>query len=319
MKHFNPTFYEYQALSHISKYNDVMINIRIPNKKPVEEWTELDGFFKKKGKQIVIEVKNYSLSDLDIIKIKNKIDQVNSNNKFDDLIIIAPKFYLKNDYDFKFIEFEPDISHLVKFYQDYDPQLPEIFVTNLGWHHFRFQSIYGTKVFRSQVDKRINSIDKLKNEINKRLSWPPLKVYWSVMTFLNPKDLFQSESRMYPIKGPLFFDIDCKSIHYPCIIKNGLCKKGLKIAKNEIKKLVEILKENNYSEIYRIFSGRKGYHIYVFDTKSNGNLEERLLITRKLLTSRVKLDAKRSTDIKNSTTFPSTVNGVSLKEAKILH
>lgn len=318
MRNFNPIFYEYQALSDISNHHDVMINVMIPDRKPSEEWMELDGVFKNKGKRSGIEVKNYALDDSDIGSIQEKFEKMNSDNAFDEIIIIAPKFELKKSYDVELTQFQPDIGFLKKFYEDYNPKLPDVFIERLGWHHFRFQSPFGLRVFKSQVDKRISSIQKLKVEINTRLSWPPLKVYWSAMMFLNPKELFYSASRAYPIKGPLFFDVDCKNIHYPCVLKHGLCKTGLKLVEQEVKKLVEILIENDYSEIYKVFSGRKGQHVYVFDIKDNGSLKERVSIVKKLLDARIKVDAKNSTDIKNATTFPSTLNGISLKEAKVL-
>jgi len=325
MRGFNSKFYEFQALNSFSKSSSVMINIKIPdaNKLP-EEWLEIDGVIIKNGKlEVCIEVKSFPIFDKDIENILKKFNILKEKGySFGDYTIVAPQFHIKKTYDINLVTFLPNINFIKKFYENYEPELPDLFINKLGWHHFRFQSPFAERSFKNQVDKRLTTTNKLKREIHNRLSWPPLRVFWSVLMYLSPKELFFSNSKGYPLGGPIFIDIDCTMFHYPCIIKNGICDKGLKIVENESKKLIDILIENDYSEIYRVFSGRKGFHFYIFDTKGKRKsdmIKERVNLVNMILKERIKIDAKKTTDIKLTTSFPTSLNGISLKEVKIMN
>lgn len=317
---YHSKFYEYQALQEIARSHEVKANIRIPSmEKDFDNWKEVDGFYKKKGKNILIEVKSYCLNDSDVERIMNKYKKIEI---IDDLLIIAPEISVDKNYDFRFKEFEPDLSKITKFYKNFNPDLPEIFKESINWHHFRFQSPYRKGSFRNQVDKRITDTIDLKKEINKRLSWPPLRVFWSTMKWLSPKDLYNEKSNDYCLGGPIVFDIDCSKIHYPCkITDEGICEEGVELAHKEAKKLVDFLKKENYEEVRTVFSGRRGFHVYVFDTKCEGKKykEERIELLDKIKREGIKADYSVTSDIKRVIGFPTSLHGISMKKIKILN
>lgn len=316
---YHPKFYEYQALQEIAKKREVKANIRIPSlEDKFDNWKEVDGFYKKGGRNSLIEIKSYCLNDSDVQKIIAKYEEI---EMMDDLLIIAPKIEVNENYDIKFKEFEPNLSKIANFYKEFDPDLPEIFKDRINWHHFRFQSPYRKGSFRNQVDKRITDTNDLKKEINKRLSWPPLRVFWSTMKWLSPKDLYYEKSNDYCLGGPMVFDIDCSKLHYPCkITSSGICEEGIELARKESKKLIDLLQEEGYEEIKTVFSGRRGLHIYVFDTKSRAKKykKERLEILDKLKQRDVKADYPVTSDIKRVIGFPTSLHGISMKKIKIL-
>lgn len=313
---YHPVFYEYQALSSLSFKNKIKINVRIPSTtQQFENWNELDGMFRKGNRTIGIEVKSTALDDSSVSAIEKRLA---SFEFIGEAIIVAPGFDTKESHDARLIAFEPDIGAIREFYATFNPSLPERFVQNLGWHHFRFQSPFRAHSFRNQVDKRIKSIKDLQKEITTRLSWPPLRVFWTPWSLLNPKELYYKNAKPYFLYGPLFFDIDCTMLHYPCKLEGGLCLEGLRLARKAAKQLISLLREEGYSEIHVLFSGRRGYHVYVFDAKpqsGSGWLAERQQLAKKILRERIAVDTPTFLDRKSCATFPCSLHGISLREA----
>lgn len=122
-------------------------------------------------------------------------------------------------------------------------------------------------------------------------------------------------SRQYYLDQLLVFDIDGPLIHrtlFPCIISSGtgLCNYCIKFALLHTKRLVKFLKNLGFREIEIVFSGRQGFHVYVFD-KPLG-IEQRVKIIKELRKKKIKIDRLVTLDQKSIITFPSSLHGYSM-------
>lgn len=313
---FDPQFYEYTALCHIAKTfgKPLKINYRISDfSLPISKRPEFDGYFEKEN--IAVEVKSYPLVSRDVDEIENKYRSFDISK----LVLIAPE--LKNSKEYKnieFIRFQPMVNHFIpSTYQDLQMKLPTNLKSELltGKHNFRYRLAKRSATKRSrylnQTDKKIDSIEKLKKEISERipLKNPPIKILWSTKRWISPKDHFYRKRNNLYLGGPIVFDIDGPKVHgaFKCCEisgNNNLCDMCIYFSKRETIKLINILDWAGFKNIEIFFSGRSGFHIYVFDS-SEISLSK---ASEKFFEKKIKIDKQVTYSNKSEVAFPLTIN-----------
>ena len=320
--YYDPKFYEFQELVAIAKKfrNPVQANVKLGNLSSNQE-IEIDGLINLKEKEWPIEIKSFSLTEENIKLIINKYKHFG----FKCLKIVAPNFIdkVKSNIDIEYIEFRPNLSLISGFYKNWkihlSPRIKEELYS--GKHHFRYKLAKRSKNsitrFINQTDKSIKRETDLLKEVTRRIPSdnPPVRIYWSTARWLSPKDLYFKNLRQYCLDQLLVFDIDGSSIHrtfFPCLIspKTGLCNYCIEFALLHTQRLLKFLKNLGFREIEIVFSGRQGFHIYVFD-KPIG-VEQRVKIIKKLRKRKIKVDELVTLDKKSIITFPSSLHGYSM-------
>jgi hypothetical protein len=326
--YYDPNFYEFRALVEIAKIfkTPIQINVNLKDSSSKEQ-IEIDGLINIKGKEWPIEIKSYPLEEKEIRSIIDKYKHFG----FKRLKIVAPNFVnkIKSEIDIEYIEFHPNLSLIREFYKNWkihlSPRLEEELYT--GKHHFRYKLAKRAKNsiarFINQTDKCIKTEKDLIKEINCRipLNNPPVRIYWSTARWLSPKDLYFKNLKQYCLGQPLVFDIDGSLIHkalFSCIIspKTGLCNYCIEFALLHTKRLIKFLKNLGFQEIEIVFSGRQGFHVYVFD-KPLG-IEQRVKIIKELRKKKIKVDELITLDKKSIIAFPSSLHGYSIYQTKII-
>jgi len=326
--YYDPNFYEFRALAETAKMFKTSIQANVNLKDPSsKEQIEIDGLISLKEKEWPIEIKSYPLTEKQIRLIIDKYKRFG----FKRLKIVAPNFInkIKNEIDIEYIEFHPNLSLIRKFYNNWRVNIPLRIKEELnsGKHHFRYKLAKRSKNsitrFINQTDKCIKTEKDLIKEINQRipLNNPPVRIYWSTGKWLSPKDLYFRNLRQYCLGQLLVFDIDGSLIHralFPCIIspKTGLCNYCIEFALLHTKRLVKFLKNLGFREIEIVFSGRQGFHVYVFD-KPLG-IEQRVRIVKELRKKKIKVDELVTLDKKSIITFPSSLHGYSMYRNKTI-
>ncbi|HUT80652.1 MAG TPA: DNA primase small subunit domain-containing protein [Candidatus Bathyarchaeia archaeon] len=155
---------------------------------------------------------------------------------------------------------------LRKYYEKTELWLPP----NSTQRQFRF-FVYGLnkKIRVLKIQDRINSIDKLRKLL---VRYTPADVYYTTSCWLDPQNLgprsfkkkqkpgYEVASNCY-LYSELYFDIDAPG--------------NFDLAKREAKKLVEFLHEKcHFKNIKVVFSGEKGFHIYVYDFNVRDYVQE---------------------------------------------
>ena len=335
---YDARFYEFQALQEQAKIAPIKINVRLPHslKRP-KEWPEVDGIQEIDGDEWVIEIKSEPLDKNKMAEVLNDRTKLLKTYGFHKLRLIAPRFEKTydrvNDIEVECVEFVPNIKLINDFYANWSPQLPERFAMELrtGWHNFRYRMAKRAKKhaqrFLNQVDKRISSIKDLKEDIL-RLSQgknPPVKVYWSALRYLDPKQLYYRKSSNYVLGGLLVFDVDGLKIHYnmfPCTINGmGICEYCVRFSKMHLLKLMNVLeKEYKFSDFEIVFTGRKGFHLYVFDAKETTiDKQFRSKVLHRLRELRIKVDEAVTADLKRVISFPTSLNAETMFPISILN
>lgn len=273
------------------------------------------------GHLILVEVKSSPQDQESLRSIVNKYQTL----EHDELLVVSPGFgtNLRVPARVKLIQFAPKLSTLMEAYRKPGIRLPELLEEELrlGDHHFRYLSGYRrarTATFRNQVDKRIDSVSKVFQDIQRRSS-PcdvPVRVFWSVSRWLFPKDLFSSSSSNYLVRRGLVFDIDGKAVHSaPCQIAPGttVCGRCLISAKEKTSQLVKLLASEGMSDLSVVFSGRQGFHVYVLKRQ----LEEARVkeLVRLAVASGIPVDVNLARDPKSVATFPGSIHGLSMLRA----
>jgi len=195
----------------------------------------------------------------------------------------------------------------------WNPWVPDM----ARWHHFRFRTFGGTWII--PVDKRIRNAHILRKNVFHPRVFPPRDIFYSILRWLDPKALGTSNVRNYCLGGPLIFDIDVK---LPKDVP--LDELLLDEAKCQAVQLLEKLRDElSLTDFKCVFTGRKGFHIYVFDYETrfleewNSNLEMReefekrkreeiVLFLRK---HGVKFDFNVTLDVKRIIRLPNTLHG----------
>jgi DNA primase catalytic subunit len=86
-------------------------------------------------------------------------------------------------------------------------------------------------------------------------------------------------------------------------------------AKQHTLRLLEYLDEQGFGEVLTVFSGRQGFHVYLFDLDEKTFHERRNDIIRELRLRKIKIDEKVTFDRKGVVTFPGSLHGSSLLPA----
>jgi len=182
------------------------------------------------------------------------------------------------------------------------------------WHHYRVETFDGK--WKKLWDKRIKSRSILRKNLLKPAIFPPRNVYYSVLKWLNPKDLGSRKVGNYSLGGPLIFDIDAKT---PKMYGDMTIEK----AKEEIQNLEEFLtKTYGFSDFAYTFSGKKGFHLYVkdfslsnirkvYDQSNRESVEKNLrsTIAKEVLRKRLNIDAEVTSDVRRIVRLPNTLHG----------
>lgn len=320
--YYDPQFYEYTALCRIAKKYDeqLSINYRFPDfYLPISKRYEFDGYFEKQN--IAVEVKSYPLDNEKICEIENKY----KNFDISKLIIISPEFInIQAQVKSELFEFNPLFDNFSKNkYTSLEMNLPLLIENELktGKHNFRFRLAKRAEGKRArylnQTDKKIKSVIDIKNEIIKRIpsNNPPIKVLWSTKQWVSPKDHFYKKRNNLYMGGPIVFDIDGPEIHgafKPCIIegKDNICQMCEFFAQRERERLISILDWAGFRNIVSFFSGRSGYHTYVFD--DNETKFEKAKV--KFIEKKIKIDRQITYSIKSEIAFPLSINGYTGKQ-----
>jgi len=178
------------------------------------------------------------------------------------------------------------------------------------WHFYRFQKFDGNWC---QLKDNVRSPNHLKKILLKH-SWAPRHIYYSVLRWLHPQDIGSMKEPRYCLGGPLLFDLD---------ILTELSSRSLEESKEYLVKFVNFLEhEFEFEDFSFVFSGRRGFHVYVFDfdpTKfsnlSKDHYREQIEIdARKKIAEIVrsegyKIDANVSADTRRIIRLPSTLHG----------
>lgn len=315
--YYDSQFYEYSALCDIAKKYDeqLYINYRFPDYYiPISKRYEFDGYFEKQN--IAVEVKSYPLTDNETHGIEDKYTIFD----IDKLVIVSPKFVnVQKRKTSELIEFVPSLNNFSKEkYANLSINLSQFIQAelNTGKHNFRFRLAKRAKNKRSrylnQTDKMIKCIRDIKSEILLRTpnNNPPIKVLWSTKQWVSPKDHFYKKRDNLCLGGPIVFDIDGPMIHgafKPCAIdsENNICQMCKFFALKENEKLVNILDWAGFRNIVTFFSGRSGYHTYVFDD----NEDKLKKASMKFMEKKIKIDKQVTYSVKAEVAFPLTING----------
>ncbi len=135
-------------------------------------------------------------------------------------------------------------DEIYKFYENNLPELPP----NPGFRYFKFVWKYPVRTAR-HIRDRIYTPEHLRQYALRDL---PQHVYYSLTTWLNPTTVHGRKSIAIPLWSDLVFDVDAGNI---------------KIARSETLKLIRYLKSMGYRKFKVLFSGHKGFHVYVQDFK----------------------------------------------------
>ena len=322
---YEPKFYEVRALAHLARMLNCLIvaNFRLPHfKLPPNERPEVDGYVEIDRKDWAIEVKSYPLSEVDIDKIAVRYESLG----FEQLIVVAPliKAYSlrMRSPKVELVTFKPDLSPIATYYK-YHVLTDEWVQEELadGWYHFRYKlAERGEKKLAwalNQTDKRIRDGNELWREILHRVmpKVTPIRVYWSVNQWLSPKDLYFARRPNTLIKERVVFDIDGDQIHspfFPCLINDqGMCEYCFRFAKQHTQRLIEFLNENGLYKLRVVFSGWRGFHVYVLDENIVTKQVNDLL--RNAISRKIRIDRRVTLDYKGIIGLPGTLHGHSMK------
>ena len=215
---------------------------------------------------------------------------------------------------------------LQKYYQNADLWLPP----NSTQRQFRFfLQGFNKKIRVLKIKDRIHSITVLRKLLVK---YTPLDVYYTTSCWLDPQNLgprsfkkkskpgYEFASNCY-LYSELYFDIDAPG--------------DFSLAKKETLRLVNFLqREYNFQDIKVVFSGGKGFNVYVYDFKlenfvpklqSNPTIREsqaqdiKLKIVEKILHKYdILIDAPITLDTRRIIRLPMTIHGESKKRCEFV-
>ncbi len=337
--YFDPRFYETRALSYVARTFRVPVhcNIMEPDfSKPFDQRPEIDGCCEIDEALWAIEVKSHPLSAKSIDHIAAKYQALG----YERLKIVAPLFTCQDRGKGRgtklpiidLIEYRPDLAPIFEFYSTCDFPLSPHFLEELtsGKHHFRYRMAIRARNanarFRNQTDKRIKSTADLRREIMGRMkaSNPPLKVYWSTGRWLSPKDLYfkgRHKLNLY-LGGVTVFDIDGPAIHRPlvnCLLlpDSDICPYCFHFAKRHTQRLISFLQNQGYRQMECVFSGRQGFHLYLFDGPSE--VSQRQKLAAQIEAQRIGIDRAVTTHQRGMIAFPSSLHAYSMTRSVVVH
>jgi hypothetical protein len=249
---------------------------------------------------------------------------------YSSIVVVAPEFCIDTPLSLaiKAIAFIPDATPLREAYitGELPGQFPPEILRELsvGGHHFRYSSLNRAKgesaTYRNQVDKSISTIPQLFRDIRRLTikNTPPARVFWSVSRWLFPKDLFNASQRNHLLSRGLVFDIDGNHIHVaekPCEILPGevTCRACLVAAKDATLSLLDFLKNAGLTNLSVVFSGRRGFHVYVLgETLAEHHVQK---LVKSIENAAIPIDSRHALDPKAVVTFPGSIHGFTMRRA----
>lgn len=135
-------------------------------------------------------------------------------------------------------------NEIRNYYRTHLPQLP----LNPNQRYFKFVWKYPTR-HAKHIRDRIYTPEQLQKYL---IKYSPQHVYYSLTTWLNPTTVRGRDYSSIPLWSDLVFDVDAGSI---------------KIARKETLKLIRYLRLLGYRKFRVLFTGNKGFHVYVDDFK----------------------------------------------------
>lgn len=322
---YEPKFYEVRALAYLAQLigKPIVANLRLPLLNiPYHDRPEIDGYVEIENEDWAIEVKSYPLNTQDVGQIVQKYTVLG----FERVMIVAPTISTNasecHSCRIQAISFIPDLLPILNYYKH--DLLCSPWVQNeirTGWHHFRYmlaeRSNKQLRWMLNQTDKRINNINKLQTEITNRVisRTVPIRVYWSINQWQSPKELYFIQQPHMFIRRRVVFDIDGDQIHrpfFPCVYNSkGLCEYCFFFAKENAMRLIELLNNYGYFDLMTVFSGWRGFHIYILD--DNIQIEQINTIVEDALSRKIHIDQRVTLDSKGVIGAPGTLHGYSMK------
>jgi len=248
-------WFEYRALAALApEYGEFRQGVLF--KKDTFQ-TEVDGV--SIDDNILVEVKRDKITQAWVDFYAQKLKKL----EFRELIIVAADFEEKLNFpaSIKPAKFIPDWDEIQKYYKSF--QFPEWIQEAISSRHFRFLlpngKWQGAKRKFTQTPK--HSLESKFSQAIKWLKyWIPVKIYYTMSRMVNPPREYYGKG--YPLPHLLaVFDIDAGS-HTHIIGAKGVCEQCLSEAAEKTKTAEEILRNEGYA-VKTVFSGKKGFHIYL--------------------------------------------------------
>ncbi len=250
-------WFEYRALAALAREYGAFKHGVLLKKNGYQ--TEVDGVSLEEN--LLVEIKRDFINQGWIDFYSSKLKKLG----YKILFLVAPAF--KKDLivpsDIKLIKFRPDWRSIHSYYQHY--KFPTWIREKIAPRHFRFLLPNGRwKGAKRKFSKTAKHTPESKfyQAIKWLKFWTPVKIYYTMSRMVNPpREYF---GRGYPLPHLLaVFDIDADS-HTHIIGPQGFCQRCITEASEKRKFAEEILTNEGY-QFKTIFSGKKGFHIYIFE------------------------------------------------------
>ena len=240
--------------------------------------TEVDGV--SVDDKILVEVKRDEITAEWVDFYHKKLNKLN----YKQLFLVAPSFKEGLQFPASIIpvKFIPDWKKIRDHYQEF--QFPSWIRDQVSARHFRFLlpngRWKGAKRKFSQTAKHTLE-SKFFQSIKWIKFWTPVKIYYTMSRMVNPPREYFGKG--YPLPHLLaVFDIDSDA-HTHVIGAHGYCHQCISEAAEKAKQAKEILINEGYA-IKSIFSGKKGFHLYLMqeDTVAEVNSTKLFQILEKI-------------------------------------
>jgi hypothetical protein len=325
---FDARFYEARALWFYARARRrrIAVNVRLPRLDvPYSRRPEVDGILDEGRGQRAIEVKSFPVGERELGAICAHYTELG----FRRLTVIAPAFESSapsGAIDVELVPFTPDLAALREHYRRAWPAPSRRIASWLagGGIHFRFSAAEvspaspGLRRTLNQVDKGLRSVEQLTVELSRRVTprVTPIRVHWSPVRVLFPKDLYFRERAAHVLAAPLVFDIDGPLIHgamFPCTIdpESGLCADCTSLAKQHALRLARTLQDRGLEPAV-FFSGHRGFHLYVFEGAPL-SAAGRAALHRDILGQRIAFDRQVTRAAIPLIAFPGSLHGTTTR------
>lgn len=261
-------WFEYRALAALAgQYGEFKHGVQF---KKDGYQTEVDGI-SLDGK-IMVEIKRDKITQAWVDFYAKKLEKLG----FKELILVAADFeeHLKYPHSIIPVKFIPDWDAIQDHYRNF--RFPEWIQDLVPARHFRFLlpngRWQGAKRKFTETAKH-SPESKFAQAIHWLKYWMPVKIYYTMSRMVNPPREYYGKG--YPLPHLLaVFDIDAEA-HPHIIGTKGFCEQCLSEATTKTEAAKTLLTNEGYA-IKTIFSGKKGYHLYIMqdDKAKEVNSEE---------------------------------------------
>jgi len=269
-------WFEYRALAALArKYGEFKHGVQF---KKAGFQTEVDGV--SLDEKILVEIKRDKITQTWVDFYTQKLKKL----EFKELILVAADFEesLKYPASITPVQFVPDWETIQTYYRNF--RFPEWIQDLVSSRHFRFLLPNGRwqgakRKFTQTAKHSLES--KFSQAIQWLKYWMPVKIYYTMSRMVNPPREYYGKG--YPLPHLLaVFDIDAES-HSHIIGTKGFCERCISEATAKTKAAEAILKNEGYA-IKTVFSGKKGFHLYIMqdDKVKEVNSEEFFQILQKV-------------------------------------